>query len=112
MEAGTVGERLYAGGWGGNRAPSTRIATGFTGLNNQQFRLNLYRHFADVVVIDLRGKATIGHVKDILNKQLRQLIGDGTDKILVNLTDVTQLDSSSIRTIVRRLYRSTTEALV
>jgi anti-sigma B factor antagonist len=37
----------------------------------------------------------------ILNKQLRQLLDDGTDKILVNLTDVTQLDSSSISTIVR-----------
>jgi ABC-type transporter Mla MlaB component len=30
-----------------------------------------------------------------------QLIDDGTDKILVNLADVTQLDSSGIGTIVR-----------
>jgi anti-anti-sigma factor len=59
------------------------------------------RHVADVVVVDLQGKATIGHANDILNKQLRQLIDDGTDKILINLTDVTQLDSSSISTIVR-----------
>jgi anti-sigma B factor antagonist len=59
------------------------------------------RHVADVVVVDLQGKATIGRANDILNKQLRQLIDDGTDKILVNLTDVTQLDSSSISTIVR-----------
>ncbi|HWO40124.1 MAG TPA: STAS domain-containing protein [Candidatus Acidoferrum sp.] len=59
------------------------------------------RHVADVVVVDLQGKATIGHANDILNKQLRQLIDDGTDKILVNLADVTQLDSSSIGTIVR-----------
>ena len=59
------------------------------------------RHAADVVVVDLRGKATIGHANDILSKQLQQLIDNGTVKILLNLTDVTQLDSSSISTIVR-----------
>jgi anti-sigma B factor antagonist len=58
------------------------------------------RHAADVVIIDLHGRATIGPANDILNNQLRQLIEDGTGKVLVNLTDVTQLDSSSIGTIV------------
>jgi|SRR6202162_2797155 anti-sigma B factor antagonist len=56
---------------------------------------------ADVVIVDLQGKATMGRANDILNSQLRQLIDDGTNKILVNLTDVTQLDSSSIGTVVR-----------
>jgi anti-sigma B factor antagonist len=59
------------------------------------------RHVGDVVIVDLQGKATIGRASEILNNQLRQLIDDGTNKILVNLTDVTQLDSSSISTIVR-----------
>ncbi len=59
------------------------------------------RHAADVVIVDLQGKATIGRASEILNNQLRQLIDNRTDKILVNLTDVTQLDSSSISTIVR-----------
>jgi anti-sigma B factor antagonist len=59
------------------------------------------RHVADVVVVDLQGKATIGHANDILSKQLRQLIDGRTNKILLNLTDVTQLDSSSISTLVR-----------
>jgi anti-anti-sigma factor len=59
------------------------------------------RHVADVVVVDLQGNATIGHAYDILNKQLHQLIDDETDNILVDLTDITQLDSSSISTIVR-----------
>jgi anti-sigma B factor antagonist len=59
------------------------------------------RHAADVVIVELYGKATIGRANEILNNRLRQLIDDGTDKILVNLTDVTQLDSSSISTIVR-----------
>jgi anti-sigma B factor antagonist len=59
------------------------------------------RHVGDVVIVDLQGKATIGRASEILNNQLRQLIDDGTNKILVNLTDVTQLDSSSISTIMR-----------
>src|SRR5580658_3151439 len=59
------------------------------------------RHAGDVAIVDLQGKATIGRASEILNNQLRQLIDDGTNKILVNLTDVTQLDSSSISTIVR-----------
>jgi hypothetical protein len=42
------------------------------------------RHTADVVVVDLFGKATIGRANEILNNRLRQLIDDGTHKILVN----------------------------
>jgi len=64
--------------------------------------LQLYvRHAADVVIVDLTGRATIGSANDFLDSQLRQLIDDGTSKILVNLTDVTQLDSSSIASLVR-----------
>jgi anti-sigma B factor antagonist len=58
------------------------------------------RHAADVVILDLHERAMIGPANDILNNQLRRLIEDGTTKVLVNLTDVTQLDSSSIGTIV------------
>ena len=59
------------------------------------------RHAADVVIVDLTGRATIGPANDFLDSHLRQLIDDGTAKILVNLTDVTQMDSSSIGSIVR-----------
>ena len=58
------------------------------------------RHAADVVILDLHGKATIGRANDFLDDQLQQLIEVGTSKLLINLTDVTQLDSSSIGTIV------------
>ena len=58
------------------------------------------RHAADIVILDLHGRAIIGPANDILNNRLRRLIEDGTTKVLVNLTDVTQLDSSSIGTIV------------
>ncbi len=59
------------------------------------------RHAADVVIVDLHGKATIGRANDFLDRQLRQLIEVGTSKLLLNLTDVTRLDSSSIGSIAR-----------
>ncbi len=59
------------------------------------------RHAADVAIVDLQGKATIGRSNDLLSSQLRGLIDGGSGKILVNLTEVVQLDSSSISTIVR-----------
>ena len=59
----------------------------------------LVRHVADVVIVDLHGKATIGRDNDLLDNQLRQLIDEG--KILLNLSDVTQMDSSSISSVIR-----------
>jgi anti-sigma B factor antagonist len=61
----------------------------------------IVRHAADVTIVDLAGIATMGPANDFLDSKLRQLIGGGTNKILVNLADVTQLDSSGIGTIVR-----------
>jgi anti-anti-sigma factor len=61
----------------------------------------LIHHAADIVIVDLHGRATIGRAKDLLDSQLQRLIAVGTSKILVNLTDATQLDSSSIGSIVR-----------
>ena len=60
----------------------------------------LVRNTSDVTIVDLHGRVTIGRANDLLRNQLRELIEGGTNKILLNLTDVTQLDSSSIGTIV------------
>jgi anti-anti-sigma factor len=59
------------------------------------------RHAADVTIVDLAGIATMGPANDFLDNKLRQLIDGRTNKIPVNLADVTQLDSSGIGTIVR-----------
>ena len=59
------------------------------------------RHVADVVIVDLQGGATIGRTNDLLDNQLRKLIEEGSSKILLNLTDVTQMDSSSISSVIR-----------
>jgi anti-anti-sigma factor len=58
------------------------------------------RRAGDVVIIELHGRATIGPAHDILHSWLRRLIADGTKKVLVGLTDVTQLDSLSLGSIV------------
>jgi len=58
------------------------------------------RNTSDVTIVDLQGRVTIGRANDLLRNQLRELIEKGTNKILLNLTDVMQLDSSSLSTIV------------
>src|SRR5580700_6847864 len=59
------------------------------------------RQSADVTILDLQGRATIGPGNDLLSSHLQNVIGDGRRKVLLNLEGVPQVDSSSISTIVR-----------
>jgi len=59
------------------------------------------RQSADVTILDLQGRATIGRGNDLLSSHIRKLIGDGTRNVLLNLAGVPQVDSSSLSTIVR-----------
>jgi anti-sigma B factor antagonist len=61
----------------------------------------LIRKSADVTILDLQGRATIGRGNDLLSSQLRKLIADGTPNVLLNMAGLTQVDSSSLSTIVR-----------
>jgi len=58
------------------------------------------RESADVTILDLCGRATIGVESDLLIGHLNKLVATGVLKLLLNLADVTQLDSSSISAIV------------
>ena len=58
------------------------------------------RESADVTILDLQGRATIGVDSDLLSVHLKRLIANGVRKLLLNLEDVTQLDSSGISAIV------------
>ena len=58
------------------------------------------RKSGDVTIVDLRGSATIGAESDELSEHLSKLISAGALKLLLNLTEVTQLDSSGISAIV------------
>jgi len=54
-----------------------------------------------VTILDLQGRITIGASNDALNVELRKLADAGPSDVIVNLTGVTQMDSSGISTIVR-----------
>jgi anti-sigma B factor antagonist len=58
------------------------------------------RESGDVTILDLRGRATIGDDSDVLIGHLNKLVATGIPKLLLNLTDVRQLDSSGISAIV------------
>jgi anti-anti-sigma factor len=50
--------------------------------------------------VDLEGRATIGANTDKLDHALRKLVAGGTLNILMNLAQVTMMDSSGIAAIV------------
>ncbi len=53
----------------------------------------------DVTILDLQGRATIGVDSDLLIGHLNKLVASGVRKPLLNLADVTQLDSSGVSAI-------------
>ena len=58
------------------------------------------RESADVTILDLQGKVTIGVDGDLLGVHLKKLLAKGARNLLLNLEDVTQLDSSGISAVV------------
>jgi anti-sigma B factor antagonist len=54
----------------------------------------------DVTILTLHGRATIGPDSDLLSSYLQRLVADGAHKLLLNLANVTQLDSSGISAII------------
>ena len=58
------------------------------------------RESADVTILDLHGRATIGRESELLESRLRKLVAAGRHKLLLNLANLTQVDSSGISVIV------------
>lgn len=58
------------------------------------------RQAGDVTVVDLEGKVTIGEGSVALRNKIRELLGDGKNKILLNLAGVGYIDSSGIGELV------------
>jgi len=59
------------------------------------------REAGTIRIVDASGRVTIGESSDHLHRELRDLADHGSCRILVNLTDVAQIDSSGISTLVR-----------
>lgn len=58
------------------------------------------REAGDVTILDLSGKITIGEGSVQLRETVRQLLEGGRKKILLNLGDVSYVDSSGIGELV------------
>jgi anti-sigma B factor antagonist len=58
------------------------------------------RQIDGVTVLDLSGRITLGEGSVILRDTIRDLIGHGQKKILLNLGDVSYIDSSGIGELV------------
>ena len=60
------------------------------------------RQSSDVTILDVRGRAVLDEGEgQVLGSNLERLVAGGVRKVLLNLTDVTQLDSSGVTFIVR-----------
>lgn len=58
------------------------------------------RQVGDVTVMDVSGRITLGEGSSALRDALRDLVSKGNRKILLNLGDVTYIDSSGIGELV------------
>jgi len=58
------------------------------------------RRVGDVAIVDLGGKITLGENTGILRDELRSLLSQGTKKIVLNMADVSYVDSAGLGELV------------
>lgn len=58
------------------------------------------RQNGDVVLVDVGGKITLGDGSVAIREAVKKLVTDGNKKIVLNLGDVTYIDSSGIGELV------------
>jgi anti-sigma B factor antagonist len=68
------------------------------------------RQVGDVTVIDAAGKITLGEGAAMLRDQVKALLGAGNKKILINLGEVSYIDSSGIGELVSSFTTVTGQA--
>jgi len=59
------------------------------------------RTIGDVVLLDLKGKITLGEGDELLKDKVNSLVNQGNKKIVLNLADVPYIDSAGLGEIVR-----------
>ena len=59
------------------------------------------RSVGDVMVLDVKGKITLGEGDEILKDKVNSLVNQGQRKIILNLADVPYLDSAGLGEVVR-----------
>lgn len=59
------------------------------------------RESGDITILDLRGRSTIdGGESELLSSRLKELVANGVRKLLLNLADLTQVDTSGVGVII------------
>lgn len=58
------------------------------------------RQNGDVCVLDVSGRITLGEGSIVVREAVKKLVADGTKKIVLNLGNVTYIDSSGIGELV------------
>jgi anti-sigma B factor antagonist len=72
-------------------------------VSGDSVRLEIDTHSqGDVMIVEPRGRATLGENSEVLDHELQRLAGAGWKKVLVNLTGLIQMDSSGISALVRQ----------
>ena len=59
------------------------------------------RSVGDVVILDLKGKITLGEGDELLKDKVNSLVNQGHRKILLNLGGVPYIDSAGLGEVVR-----------
>ena len=64
------------------------------------------RKSGDVTIVDLQGRSTVNDGEsELLSRHLGRLVASGMRKLLLNLADLTQIDSSGV-SIIAETYVS------
>ena len=59
------------------------------------------RAIGDVMVLDLKGRVTLGEGDELLKDKVNSLINQGQKKLVLNLADVPYIDSAGLGEIVQ-----------
>src|SRR5436853_5984854 len=59
------------------------------------------RNLGDVVVLDVKGKITLGEGDELLKDKVNSLVNQGRKKIVLNLAAVPYIDSAGLGEVVR-----------
>ena len=59
------------------------------------------RTVGDVVVLDLKGKVTLGQGDELLKDKVNSLVNQGHKKVILNLAEVPYIDSAGLGEVVR-----------
>lgn len=59
------------------------------------------RSVGDVMVLDVKGKITLGEGDEMLKDKVNSLVNQGQRKIILNLAEVPYLDSAGLGEVVR-----------